>query len=265
MYSGDLGFFVRSVGECHFAPPSRQRVKTVQFGEIFWCISGAGLFELNGSRHRLEPDCVWYYPPGSLHSYWPEPEGFHYRWLAIDGPQAGELFSALKISPGAAHVKKCPHELFLSIEENIRKPARQLHILQEAFKILTLITSPRHWDRRFHRPDLAAELKRIMDEEFDDPRLNVDLLSSRIGRHRVTAGRIFRKKYGITLSDYLMHLRCQEALHLLSDTAIPLEQLPGLCGFSSKTYFCQVVKKSTGKTPGFLRRSKPAPGLPEEK
>ena len=255
MYAGDLGFFVRSVGEFHSVPPRRQRVKTAQFGEIFWCISGCGLFELNGECHRLKPGWVWYYPPGSLHSYLPSPEGFHYRWLTIDGPQAGGLFSALGIHPGAVRVKNCPEELFRDIEENIRKPTRRLHILQEAFKILTAICAASHFEKSFRRPDLAAELKQIIDEEFDDPMLNVDLLAARIGRHRVTAGRMFRKRYGMTPSAYLMHVRRKEALNLLSDTEIPLEQLPELCGFSSKTYFCQTIKKITGQTPGTLRRT----------
>lgn len=255
MYSGNLGFFVRSVGECHHFPPHRQRVKVASFGEIFWCISGYGLFESDNTCHQLNPDWVWYYPPGSLHSYRPGPEGFYYRWLTIDGPQAGTLFSALGIQPGATHVKRWPDQLFQDIQDNIRKPVRQLYILQEAFKILAAVSTPGHLKHSFHRPDLAAELKQIIDEEFNDPQLNVDILAARIGRHRVTAARIFQKRYGIALSAYLMEVRRREALNLLANTEIPLENLPELCGFSSKIYFYQVVKKITGKTPATLRRA----------
>jgi YesN/AraC family two-component response regulator len=93
--------------------------------------------------------------------------------------------------------------------------------------------------------------------------LNVDLLSARIDRHRVTAGRIFRKRYGITISDYLMQVRHKEALNLIINTDISPEQLPELCGFSSKTYFYQVIKKITGKTPETLRRTEKIKRLTE--
>lgn len=262
-YSGDLGFFVRSIGEHLLYPPRRPRVKTIQFGEIFWCIAGCGLFEYNGEIHRVKPGWVWYYPPGSLHSLMPAEEGLHCRWLAIEGPVAGELFSALGIQPGATKVGNCPSELFSNIEKNIRKPGRQLHILQEAFKILTEVSTPGQLKHLSVRRDLAAELKQIIDEEFDNPALNVDLLSARIDRHRVTAGRIFRKRYGITISDYLMQVRHKEALNLIINTDISPEQLPELCGFSSKTYFYQVIKKITGKTPETLRRTEKIKRLTE--
>ena len=262
-YSGDLGFYVRSIGEHLLYPPRRPRVKTIQFGEIFWCIAGCGLFEHDGNIHQLLPGWVWYYPPGSLHAYLPADEGFHCRWLTIEGPMAGELFAALGIQPGAVKVGNCPSELFCNIEKNIRKPGRQLHILQEAFKILTEISAPGQLKHLSVRRDLAAELKQIIDEEFDNPILNVDLLASRIDRHRVTAGRIFRKRYGITISDYLMQVRHKEALNLIINTDISPEQLPELCGFSSKTYFYQVIKKITGKTPETLRRTEKIKRLTE--
>ena len=262
-YSGDLGFYVRSIGEHLLYPPRHPRVKTIKFGEIFWGIAGCGLFEYNGEIHRLKPGWVWYYPPGSLHSFMPAEEGFHCRWLAIEGEQAGELFAALGIQPGMVKVGDCPDELFCNIEKNIRKPGRQLHILQEAFKILTIVSAPGQLKHLSVRRDLAAELKQIIDEEFDNPLLNVDQLSARIDRHRVTASRIFQKRYGITLSDYLMQMRHNEALNLIMNTDIPPEQLPELCGFSSKTYFYQVIKKITGKTPETLRREEKIKRLPE--
>jgi AraC-like DNA-binding protein len=262
-YSGDLGFYVRSIGEHLLYPPLRPRVKTIQFGEIFWCIAGCGLFEHNGKIHQLSPGWVWYYPPGSLHAYLPGDEGFHCRWLTIEGPMAGELFAALGIQPGAVKVGNCPVELFCNIEKNIRKPGRQLHILQEAFKILTEVSAPGQLKHLSVRRDLAAELKQIIDEEFDNPMLNVDLLSARIDRMRVTAGRIFRKRYGITISDYLMQVRHKEAPNLIINTDISPEQLPELCGFSSKTYFYQVIKKITGKTPETLRRTEKIKRLTE--
>ena len=60
---GKTAFFVRSVGHFRVLPDNREGIKTADFGEIFWCLEGKGLFSLNGRRHTLLPGQVWYYPP----------------------------------------------------------------------------------------------------------------------------------------------------------------------------------------------------------
>ena len=82
---GKTAFFVRSVGHFRVLPGNREGLKTADFGEIFWCLEGKGLFSLNGRRHSLLPGQVWYYPPGARHDYIPGDPLFHYRWLSLEG------------------------------------------------------------------------------------------------------------------------------------------------------------------------------------
>ena len=61
-YTGELDFYVRSVGTCDLAPGEDGRRKEADFSEIFWCISGSGRFlDSEGKEHVLLPGSVWYY------------------------------------------------------------------------------------------------------------------------------------------------------------------------------------------------------------
>ena len=91
-------FYVRGTG--HFILHSPEDGKYAHFAEIFWCINGCGTFYLDGEKYRLKPKHLFYYPPGSRHCFQPENQLFDYRWLSIDGPNAGMLFKSLGYKKG---------------------------------------------------------------------------------------------------------------------------------------------------------------------
>ena len=255
-YSGNLGFFVRSVGHFDFVPGQRSRIKQAAFGEIFWCIEGSGRFvDSEGRKFTLLPEWVWYYPPGSLHNHGAVKERFHYRWLTLDGPLADAVFSGLHIVPGLTHAGACPEEYFDRIANNAGNPEKMPDMLSDAFYILTRIlkgAKPRL------RPDSKAEEARtLVDTAFSNPELNVEQIAERLQCHRVSLNRIFREQFGITVSEYLHSRRCREAFHLIRETEMPLTEIPLKCGFSSIHYMSRVIRQMTGLPPGALRKSTP--------
>ncbi|MBQ6471571.1 MAG: helix-turn-helix transcriptional regulator [Victivallales bacterium] len=254
LYKGPLGYFVRSIGHfCHF-PPKRSRIKHAQFGEIFWCLQGEGIFrDQLGKTHTLGPGQVWYYPPGSLHNYIPSPQGFHYRWLSIDGPDTGALFSGLGIKPGLMDAGQCPESLFHEIAEQITLPNRQLELLNSAFQIL-LCVARQNAASQDTPGSLASRARQCQEKNYQDPNFNLNILAQKLGRHRITVARCFQKEYGMHFSEYLSDRRCQEALRLLMTEECKVSSLPQRCGFSSMNYLIRVIRHKTGKTPGALRK-----------
>lgn len=252
LYAGDLGFYVRSIGHFHLHPDERERVKRANFGEIFWCLDGRGIFDWkDGRSHILRPGQVWYYPPGSLQSHRPWHSKFHYRWLSIDGPFTAQLFSAMGISPGITWCGDCPETLFTRIELGIQESKKQMDLLVDAFAILACIAGGGNSKRRIGSSQAARELS---DENFRDATLTVSKLACRLKRHRISLNRSFREAYGINLSEYIMSLRRQEALRLIRDSDLPLREVALCSGFSSAGYFIQSIRKITGMTPGELRK-----------
>lgn len=253
-YSGNLDLFVRSVGHFDLRPGERSRIKHADFGEIFWCIEGSGKFkDADGREFTLLPEWVWYYPPGSFHNHGAGNERFHYRWLTLAGPLAGPLFSGLRIAPGLTHAGPCPEEYFDRIAGNADKPEKMPDLLSDAFYILTRVVTGAKL--RCEPDSIVAEAQTLIETAFSDPKLNVERIADQLHRHRVSIERVFKKQFGITISEYLQNRRCQEAFNLICETEIPLREIPRRCGFSSIHYLSRVIRKQTGLSPGALRKS----------
>lgn len=253
-YSGDLGFFVRSIGHFDFRPGNWSRIKSVDFGEIFWCLEGSGKFiDSKGREFTLLPEWVWYYPPGSLHNHGAGKERFHYRWLTLDGPLANAVFSGLHIAPGLTHAGVCPEEYFDRIAENAGNLEKMPEMLSDAFYILTRIIKG---IKQRRQPDsMAIEARMLIDTAFSNPELNVEQIADRLQCHRVSLNRVYKEQFGITISEYLHSRRCREAFHLIRETEVPLAEIPLKCGFSSIHYMSRVIRQLTGLPPGALRKS----------
>ena len=52
---------------------------------------------------------------------------------------------------------------------------------------------------------------------------------------------------------YLEQIRIQKALSLLRESSLSIKEIAGCAGFSHVSYFCEVIRKKTGMTPGEYR------------
>lgn len=67
--------------------------------------------------------------------------------------------------------------------------------------------------------------------------------------------RIFPEETGMTIGEYLTHLRIEKAKTLLMHTDIPNASIASRTGISSQQYFCRLFKKETGMSPQEYRKS----------
>lgn len=66
---------------------------------------------------------------------------------------------------------------------------------------------------------------------------------------------LFKKKTGLTLTNFTQKVRIEAAVHQLLHTSLPVSAISCACGFSNDNYFNKVFKRWTGKTPSDFRRS----------
>ena len=249
------GFCVRSIGHFQLSPPDHEARRAFDFGEIFWCVHGRGVFRLAGQEFILNPDFVWYYPPGSFHDYDPFEAEFQYFWLTVDGPGVAPLFDGLGIKPGLNYGGSCPVHLFSRIANLLPavNPEAGLEALSAAFEIFSKIPASSQPGRE--QPTLAESARKIIDSQFTDSAFNVEELAARLSVHRSTVSRTFRQKWDISVSDYIINCRLQYAMMLLKETNTPIRDIARESGFSSAAYFSRVFTARTGISPAAFRRS----------
>lgn len=68
-------------------------------------------------------------------------------------------------------------------------------------------------------------------------------------------GKIFKKKAGVSINEYINKCRIEKAKELLRRTNFSIENIAEATGFSDRYYFSKVMKKMTGYSPKYYRQS----------
>jgi AraC family transcriptional regulator len=85
------------------------------------------------------------------------------------------------------------------------------------------------------------------------------------GVHPVHLSREFRKRYHITIGEYIRKRRIEHASGLLSNSRTPMAEIASKCGFSDQSHFCALFKKYSGMTPAKFRDLSERPRLDDLK
>lgn len=240
--------YCRSCGNFILVPPEHEKFRQVDFGEIFWAISGRCFFFYEDKEWILRPGQVWYYPPGSFHQYRPI-DRFHYCWLTIAGENAEAFFRILNVKPGLNSAGDCPQQLFtlLSNDLSVYSAQHRVGALNTAFRIVTQITM---CQSEGSQAELSmTEAKNFIDTNFDDPEMSVNRLAENMQIHRGSLSRAFRRVFHTTVADYLGSVRFRNSINLLKDSELSIKEIAVACGFTSANYFSKFFTAKSGMTP----------------
>ncbi|MBR2721104.1 MAG: helix-turn-helix transcriptional regulator, partial [Lentisphaeria bacterium] len=89
---------------------------------------------------------------------------------------------------------------------------------------------------------------------YDDPDLSVTQLAEYLDMHRGSLSRAFRKAFDMTVSDYIIFVRLNNARKMLENPAYPIKEVAEACGFGSANYFTKVFAGHSGITPQKYRK-----------
>ena len=116
----------------------------------------------------------------------------------------------------------------------------------------TLITDSMEYqkkkrDLRLH--ELVEAIKDDVRKRYMQPDLSVESIAQNVGLSANYVRTLFKEHEHITLSKHINDIRFQEAVHLLSTTAIPAIHIGKTVGFQSGSYFYTAFRRAMGKTP----------------
>lgn len=102
-------------------------------------------------------------------------------------------------------------------------------------------------------PKECGLMKRYLDVNYAD-NITLDSLADLTHMNKFYLVHSFTKVTGMSPITYLTKKRIEAAMNLLTDTDHSIAQVASGVGFSSQSYFSQIFKKETGKTPNQYRR-----------
>ena len=105
-----------------------------------------------------------------------------------------------------------------------------------------------------YRDHYVRKALNFMNLKYDCPIL-VEDIAKEVNVHPTYLHRIFKKYTGFTICEYLTNIRIEKAKMLLERTDIPVIDISGYVGISSRQYFSYIFKNHTGSSPLQFRRS----------
>jgi AraC family transcriptional regulator len=79
-------------------------------------------------------------------------------------------------------------------------------------------------------------------------------IAGAVGVHPVHLSRSFRRRFGLTMTDYLRGRRLEAASRALLETSHGVARIASEHGFSDQAHFTRAFKRATGLTPAAFRR-----------
>ena len=87
-------------------------------------------------------------------------------------------------------------------------------------------------------------------------KITLPQLAKRIGLSEVYLSKIFKREVGMTIFQYIAHLRCTQAAEMLKGSDISIQEISSYVGYPDNNYFVKVFKTYYGMTPSEYRAEK---------
>lgn len=98
-------------------------------------------------------------------------------------------------------------------------------------------------------------IKQFINSNINQP-LDIAMIADYAHMSQNYVSSYFKKHTGAVLSDYILKMKMERAIQLLSKSALKINHIAAEVGFSDPKYFCKVFKKYTGITASDFRKKR---------
>lgn len=230
-------------------------------GYLFqYTLKGCGVFETNNQSYHMEPGTAFFISiPNDEKYYCPKDlseEGWELLYIHFEGTAVRPYFD--KIIQKTGKVIKLDQsssviQYLLQFHEDLDH-GMKIHPFtgsEIVFHFLSLLckTVAYNQDAYSTKTRLALEYMEKDYAKLEGIKVIADLLG--ISLSHLT--REFTKETGINPIKYLTNIRMQNAMQLLTNTDLSINEIAVKCGFSNGNYFSKIFKKNRHLSPNQFR------------
>ncbi|MCR2807742.1 response regulator [Paenibacillus soyae] len=101
---------------------------------------------------------------------------------------------------------------------------------------------------------LVRRTKELIGERYAEPSLSLEGIANELNVSPVYLSRLFKQEAGASFISLLTQTRLKEAIRLLSETDLTMNEIAEKTGYESQHYFSTSFKKATGLPPNQYRK-----------
>lgn len=265
----------KTVGIFSRREPRLMETHRHDFIEIVYVLSGKGVQYVDGEGYEVKRGDILFINIGSEHSFEPI-EDFVYVNISVSPEVVGErlitsenAFSLLSLTAFGEMQKEqngtvitfCGEErreiedILASMEREYYSELSGNETVIECYMNILITKMLRKTQLGIESKDSSDIWNGIM--EYIDDNLSSDLTLSALAQkcfyNPSYFSRVFKQKFGTSLTEYVRRKRVERAVELISRTHLSIEEIVRQTGFSDRSTFYHTFSKYTGKSPSDYR------------
>lgn len=234
------------VGEERCAPSHRFGPHVRKVYLLHYCLSGCGRLYDKYGEHKIREGELFVIRPGETTTYVADEQNpWHYVWIAFLGHRA-EIFNTDR------SVYPCPDSVF-------RRISGLIEAGEDSAEIYTAIVHEiiyNLFSDSEKRQDTLSKIRKYIRYNFMDS-ITAESVCRLFGYERTYLYRIFKKRYGTGIKDYITKVRMENAKNFLTSGKSVCDTAT-LVGYRDEFNFSKAYKKYWGIPPSHARTTERA-------
>ena len=219
-------------------------VKARPYAALSFRVSGTGKFEIGTKRFTTKPGDVLFLPaniPYKVEYSVSESIVVHFDRCNYSEVENICLENSSTINIGF---------------ENLLEVWNKKRSINQAKSIIYDILDKMTNDQKISIDNTAvANCVRYIDAHFCDPKVDIETMCDVAFISVSSLQRAFARYFGISPKQYLIQLRMNRALELLTENELSVKEISFVCGFTVEKYFSRAFKKRYGCSPSQLKNN----------
>ena len=227
---------------------------------FFYVLEGECFLNIDSQYYIAHPGQLVFLPKGKHRAYTHSSKNFCIYEMAFSAEIGGQnLMQTLGLSDSDFLVDITAEEELRYLFENshhvelFKNPVYDIGWCANILNMIRLYAEARQQQALSKEAQFVPVIEYMM--KHLDQTINIDDLAALIPMQPTYFIRRFKTAYGIPPIAYLGRLRLYKAMHLLSSTTQPIEQISTSVGIPDSAYFSRYFKKNCGVTPSEYRNA----------
>lgn len=239
MYFSDLNPLLLGYEFCRpgksFGPTARKYVI------IHYVESGKGEVLKDGHLYPVKAGEAFIIRPGEVAIYTADTEDpWVYHWIAFDG-KLSEKFYELD------HVFSFPRGITREMFDTDGKQLVEYRVAELLFKLFVELFSNK---KKHHH--YISRVEDHIKSAYMYP-LRVEDIAKKMNLDRHYLARIFKEKTGVSISNYIINVRIEEAKNYLRQ-GFSVDETARMCGYEDASNFSKLFKREVGISPAYWKK-----------
>lgn len=205
---------------------------------------GEGVLHWDTQRHSLVPGDLFFLPPSVSFSV--AGPSLSYFYICYHGRRADEFARRFELDSNRCVFGN--NQALIPFWRGCQESANEknLDLLCESVLLYSLAKLPPSKSRT---DDALNTIIALTQEQFTQPDLSLTRIADKMGYSPKYLSAFFKKKKGVTFSQYLQDMRLRRAVFLMEEGLVSVKNIALLCGFQDPFYFSKVFSAWAGTPP----------------